>query len=250
MKPKKGLVATFAASAVLAASAAAGVAAQGSPADPVVPVSPAATLNAAAQTSRHTGKAHHGKKHHAQKHHAGKHHGHKKHKHHKHKHHHKHKKPPSTTIGERHLYKWAEHQLGKYYNPWKIHECLQFTDDGMEAAGLHPLRMHDAALAWRTYAATGRAHAWGTHMNKLKPGDLVFWGSYQGGITSYGHVGIYAGKGEVIENLGGMISKDSVYWAANGAAPSGWVKVGKKKFIAKSKNGGTTAPKKMHHRPG
>jgi cell wall-associated NlpC family hydrolase len=215
MKRKKGILASFGAAAVLAASAGAGVAAQdNSPANPVsAPASSAAAFDAAASSSRAGHK------------HGNKNHGHKKHQKHK-------KKVPKTTIGERHLIKWAERQVGKVnFGLWLEHYCLQFTDDGMAAVGLNPLRAPSATIAWRAYKSMGRGHAWGTQMKKLKPGDLVFWDAYQGGISKDGHVGIYAGNGTVIENLGGVIGQHSVYYAANGAPPSGWVKVGNKHFI-------------------
>jgi hypothetical protein len=120
------------------------------------------------------------------------------------------------------LYNWASRQVGKKNHPWKAGQGLKFVDDGLQAVGLQPLRKMTPAEAWRAYAAAGRGHKWGS--KGLRRGDLVFWGAGAGGFSATGNVGIYAGKGKIIDDFNGTIRKDKIgFVAPRHGSPSGFV---------------------------
>ena len=120
------------------------------------------------------------------------------------------------------LFNWAVRQLGKKNDPWAAGWSLKFTDDGMQAVGMTPLRKPSAAAAWNTYKVMGKAHKWGS--KGLRKGDLVFWDANAGGLSATGHVAIYAGNNMVIDDFGGVIRKDKIkFITPRHTAPSGFV---------------------------
>jgi cell wall-associated NlpC family hydrolase len=90
---------------------------------------------------------------------------------------------------------WAEEQLGKPYK-WAAagpnrFDCSGLTMDALAQSGI--TLTHNANEQWLQTKATS------VPVNKLQPGDLVFFAGSDGTRAAPGHVGIYAGDGEIID---------------------------------------------------
>lgn len=90
---------------------------------------------------------------------------------------------------------WAEEQLGKPYK-WAAagpdrFDCSGLTMDALAQSGI--TLTHNANDQWRQTKAAS------VPVNKLQPGDLVFFAGSDGTRAAPGHVGIYAGDGEIID---------------------------------------------------
>jgi cell wall-associated NlpC family hydrolase len=90
---------------------------------------------------------------------------------------------------------WAEEQLGKPYK-WAAagpdrFDCSGLTMDALAQSGITVT--HNANDQWL------QTKAQSVPVNKLQPGDLVFFAGSDGTRAAPGHVGFYVGDGEIID---------------------------------------------------
>ena len=134
--------------------------------------------------------------------------------------------PMATKAEGRRVVKWAKRQLGTPYS-WAggdVHgPTLGTVNKEGNPAGLHTVGFDCSGLTLFAWAKVGfrldhyTGYQWveGHHiaLEKLRPGDLVFFARNTANPMSIHHVGIYVGKGKMIDapHTGAAVRYDDVF---------------------------------------